>query len=303
MALVEYLYVDQERLDTYFEQISSPITYDKVPMWNAEISLIGPKAGGAQQRFARPYTTHEKILRLIVYVEDEGLVGYGRADGQKIGLGGASSEGNEKEFRIETCRAKRVFIPPNHGQPPGVGELKVWISAVPRTPQDVEEQNDRRARGEWPGRDLFLPGNLYLLEDYRRADEPRHDRMSSYSALSLMIGDFPLPGHGDDHPHRQYFEGLRSLRSPLERRDWPDLSNEEVQFWRAFFWDPARALLERLGAQVGPERTIRTLYRVRVHFPEEELAWTNGVFDVATFGYPIFIAESTDPPDVVYRGE
>ncbi len=31
MALVEYLYVDDKRLDSYFEQISSPVTYDKVP--------------------------------------------------------------------------------------------------------------------------------------------------------------------------------------------------------------------------------------------------------------------------------
>ncbi len=33
MPLVEYLYVDERRLDAYFEQISSPVTYDKVLVW------------------------------------------------------------------------------------------------------------------------------------------------------------------------------------------------------------------------------------------------------------------------------
>jgi hypothetical protein len=128
MPLVEYLYIDEERLNTYFEQISSPVRYDKIPMWNAEISLTGPKAGGAQQRFARPYTTHEKISELTEYLKDEGLVAYGRA----------STEDNLERFRIETCQAKRVFIPPDHGQPPEVGALKLWISAVPRTREEME---------------------------------------------------------------------------------------------------------------------------------------------------------------------
>jgi len=105
MALVEYLYVDEKRLDTYFEQISSPVTYDKVPMWNAEIGLTGPKAGGAQQRFARPFTTHEKISKLTEYLEDKGHVEYGRSSGKKEGT----------TFRIETCQAKRVFIPQTAG--------------------------------------------------------------------------------------------------------------------------------------------------------------------------------------------
>jgi hypothetical protein len=105
MELVEYLYVDEKRLDTYFEQISSPVTYEKVPEWNAEISITGPKAGGKQARFARPYTTHEKISALTKHLEDKGLVEYERPGAKK-----AKDLG--RMFRIERCRAKRVFIPP-----------------------------------------------------------------------------------------------------------------------------------------------------------------------------------------------
>src|SRR5215210_128620 len=123
MALVEYLYVDERRLDTYFEQISSPVTYDKVPEWNAEIGLTGPKGGGKQARFARPYTMHEKISNLTEYLEDEGLVAY-----ERPGNRDPIPIADRKLFRIETCRAKRVFIPPDHGQPQEVGALNVWIS-------------------------------------------------------------------------------------------------------------------------------------------------------------------------------
>jgi hypothetical protein len=34
---------------------------------------------------------------------------------------------------------------------------------------------------------------------------------------------------------------------------------------------------------------------VRAYFTETELAWNYGQWDLATFGYPIFIAEDTDP--------
>ena len=88
MALVEYLYVDDKRLDSYFEQIFSPVTYDKVPEWDAEIGLTGPKGGGKQVRSARPFTTPEKIPTLTKHLEDEELVTSGRGPG--------------KIFRIET---------------------------------------------------------------------------------------------------------------------------------------------------------------------------------------------------------
>ena len=48
MKLAEYIYVDERRLNSYFEQLSSPIAYDKVPTWKASLSLTGPTAGGAQ---------------------------------------------------------------------------------------------------------------------------------------------------------------------------------------------------------------------------------------------------------------
>ena len=199
MELVEYLYVDAKRLDTYFEQISSPVTYDKVPVWEASLTITSPGAKGSQQRFARPFTTHEKISKLTEHLEDKGLVGYGRATAQTRGT----------MFRIETCRAKRVFIPPDHGQPPEVGALNVWISAVPRTPEEIEAAFEgRKVPGE---RGRESPGNLYLLENYKHSDVNGFDYMSSYSALSLMIGDLPIPGSGNNHSGRNTSTTLLAL--------------------------------------------------------------------------------------------
>ena len=67
--LKEYLYVDQVRLDAYFEQISDPIAYDKVPVWKAGLTLTGPAAENQQARFARPFTRVEKIRRLLRFLQ------------------------------------------------------------------------------------------------------------------------------------------------------------------------------------------------------------------------------------------
>jgi len=155
-----------------------------------------------------------------------------------------------------------------------------------------------------------------------------------------MIGDFPIPGSGNDHPGRKYFNNLVGPDPPGRYRreffkpEWVDVdaasrlrprlktelmqqSEQQVddlisqskldpkqratvlqgfdrhtKFMSYFFIDPAGALAQ-IGAEIGPERRIRTLYRVRVEFSEEELWQHYGMLDLATFGYPIFIAEDT----------
>ena len=41
MTLVDYLYVDEDRLDSYIEQFSSPVVYDKIPAWKCPLGLRG----------------------------------------------------------------------------------------------------------------------------------------------------------------------------------------------------------------------------------------------------------------------
>jgi hypothetical protein len=298
MALVEYLYVDERRLDTYFEQISSPVAYDKVPVWEASLTITSPGAKGSQQRFARPYTTHEKITKLTEHLEEEGQVSFGRASGKGLGpLIGRRKD--SKLFRIETCQAKRVFIPPDHGQPPDVGALNFWVSAVPRTPEDIARHFDRLKTEGIRISETAASGNLYLLEDDRRPDEQHYHVRSAYSALSLMIEkNFATnmdSGTPDPRKQRGYLEGLMLPHDDvLNAANLAAASELQKQFLRDFMFDPALAL-EGIGAHIGPERKIRTLYRVRGYFPEEETFNTIYRWEISTFGYPIFIAEAEDP--------
>jgi hypothetical protein len=89
-----------------------------------------------------------------------------------------------------------------------------------------------------------------------------------------------------------------SVKKRLENANVPDEQkkafNQFLSFSSHFLSDPAAALAQ-IGAQVGPERRIRALYRVRAYFHEAELAWNYGQWDLATFGYPIFLVEDSDP--------
>lgn len=48
MPLAEFLFTDDARLDSYFEQIAAPVMYDKVPVWKASLSLWPIRRGGSE---------------------------------------------------------------------------------------------------------------------------------------------------------------------------------------------------------------------------------------------------------------
>ena len=58
MTLVEYLYVDERRLASYFEQISPVVAYDGVPSWSAGVGLTGIHVDRGQEKHARAFTNH-----------------------------------------------------------------------------------------------------------------------------------------------------------------------------------------------------------------------------------------------------
>jgi hypothetical protein len=64
MEIAEYLYMDHARVNSYFEQVSSPVNYDKIPVWKVALGLAGPSVESTQQRSARPFTEHEKLSKL-----------------------------------------------------------------------------------------------------------------------------------------------------------------------------------------------------------------------------------------------
>jgi len=67
--MIEYLYVDEKRLNSYVTQFASEVADEKIPNWSFEASLTGPKIVGRQDRRTRPRSTHEKVNLLIKHLK------------------------------------------------------------------------------------------------------------------------------------------------------------------------------------------------------------------------------------------
>lgn len=165
MPLLEYLYIDERRLNTYFQQISDPQFYDKIPYLEANISLTGPKAKIGQTQYPRDFTTHEKIVKLIRHLKQNHDVYCHEHYESKLDC--------TTPFHLETFQATRVFIPPNQNYQETLTEfngIRLWISFQPNK---TSEHN---------------ACTLYLLEDTRESDgEGNVETISAYSSLHMLL--------------------------------------------------------------------------------------------------------------------
>jgi hypothetical protein len=151
----EYLYVDTRRLDSYYEQISLPVEYDKVPVWKFGLSFSGPKVEGQQTRSARPPTEHEKIQKFLKSITDNRQI---------------SSECNFKasnDFVTESLLTRQAIISTKERT------LIIWISIA------SEQKNLKRKSSQY---------SLFLIEDYQGGDKNVR-RLSGYSSLYLLLGE------------------------------------------------------------------------------------------------------------------
>jgi len=234
MSLTEYLYVDERRLESYFEQISSPLHYDQSPNWKFSLNLAGPSVETTLSKQGRQFTRHEKIMALIRHLEKNDLMEiYRPADEER--------RRTDKVFRLETCRAIRVHIAPEgETEFPGFG---LWISYSPHP----KHQNPKVSN--------YQAGALYLLEDFRDTDPPHPTTYSAYTALNLFC----------DVVGSEY-----SVENSTMFSSHPD------KFFAA------------LGAKIGKQRLIRTMYRIRATCNDTDGQQFGAV---VTIGYPLFIAE------------
>lgn len=224
-AIIEYLYIDQARLNSYFEQISDPVAYDKVPHWKVALGLTGPKTEAMQARPGRAYTRHEKLKKLLTYLKDRRQLSTRRL---------AHLLDEETQFTIESMDARRAHIPARKGIPNFDG-LNIWVSPKSDPQPKLYE---------------FVPdpGALFLIEDYQCDDDNIWwDVISGYSSLLILvsalrtkIADTVLGREIADADSIGLPEGLSS----------------------SFTSDPIETLLS-MGAKFGPPRRIRSLYRVR----------------------------------------
>jgi hypothetical protein len=323
MALAEYLYIDRTRLDSYFQQLSSPTAFEKVPSWKVSLSLAGPGVEGAQSQFARPYTDHEKIKAVLDHLH-------------------ASSNIRPPEFNscptfvFESLDAIPVRIPIQPGTTLGRDAITLWVAE----PKDING------------------GYRFLIENFAPSDaEP--SPISSFSCLQILldecgesIGDFfsrNVDQYALDVPHDQVitstggaFEGLL----PLSQRTLDAISitltlakippdsfrvigclpyENEQHFWVAIGDRRYRlqyrgqaatvsrqprtelstmlaakpiSLLSSWGAKIGTKREIDALYRVRQSLKEARVLPRDRI---TTVGYPIFLVAHPSPFTQEYR--
>jgi hypothetical protein len=192
-ALTEYLYVDEQRLNSCFEQVSDPVAYDKVPVWKAGLGLTGPKVEGTQDRPGRPHTTHEKLLRFIDYLIKNGLLVSGRYSWMEEWPRGVPGT-----FRIETMTARRGILSTD------ARELALWVSPPPFQDRTLSTMG---------------VGSLLLLEDFSAPDAAHPVRWTSASWLMLLrqtlrdvkMDDQIVVPTGFDYGHASPYEILRRL--------------------------------------------------------------------------------------------
>jgi len=147
--LVEYLYFDEQRLDKYLEQFSSPLHVDKFMQWKASLKLTGPEFGGDQFAFVRSLTKHEKVSGFCEFIVDQELVG------------GDPRQANGESFIDWNLDARRCFI--------SEGDVAIWVSHMEN---DVEQ--DDRCR-------------VFLIEDFGRTSPNTTGHFSAYSSLYILL--------------------------------------------------------------------------------------------------------------------
>jgi hypothetical protein len=224
-GLVEYLYVDQRRLDSYFEQISSPVAYDKVPQWKIALGLGGPSVEGNQERPGRPFTTHEKLVAVLEYLRRT-----------KNLLETPPLESPYDKFSLWAYDAQRFAIPLDRGQ------VYTWYATWAHSPE-----NSRRV-------DLPDMTALFMLEDWSGPDTEPVRLTSTFSSFALKYafiagtrnrsdidsgGRFANGGEAPDGNPRHFLEAMnaqpvgprRRIEALTRLRSSCPASDEEGRRW------------------------------------------------------------------------
>lgn len=165
----EYLYLDEQRITAYHDQISSPVTYDKVPTWKFSIGLTNTGVEGTQTRFARDVTLHEKLDKVITHLRTAGLLMHGRPSTRNRAAG---------VFGHETLNARKLRLP--KAEPP----ICLWFSDD-LVASALDPSEDPRA---CPGKAIFL------IQDDHTDDPLGRGSLSGYSSLMLLynsVSDIP----------------------------------------------------------------------------------------------------------------
>lgn len=267
----EYIFIDRTRLQSYFEQLSSPNELTKtfkIPSWSASLTSKGPEIGVELSPQKRELTVYEKIKVVKKYLTEKHLLA---SSTEALNYQDIKDENSEPYFVLSRLEARRVLIPIQDNESlAGLDYFAIWIG---------EDQ--------FPNRGNF---DLYLIEMSPSPDNiGRLRKQSEYSALQFLLFDIEqkslelrktLLGDIDIPPNSSKF--------PKEKRD-------RCYELCADFTSNPYEYLNKMGAKIGPLKTIDCLYRTREIFASIGYNENSNVvtgYQTGVIGYPLYITES-----------
>lgn len=177
-GLTEYLYVDQRRVDSYFEQLS--VKPRRVPSYSASLGVTGPRAG-ASWTSTDESRTGVKLEAIRNHLATAGMLAYHRPTEQdRWDLGRPSPDLDESTqvelsaiFRQEEVELQSAYIDPGSSSLAGGHGMTFWID------QGVTDS----ARADV----------LFLVQEFPLPDQPGSYAFSGYSMLSHRATEFGIP--------------------------------------------------------------------------------------------------------------
>ncbi|WP_340202658.1 hypothetical protein [Ascidiimonas sp. W6] len=163
--ILEYLYIDESRLDKYFQQFSSPEKTEKSILKKFKLGITNAGFEINQSKRKREYTLIEKIEMFEKHITKHKQLNHGRPNDRK-------RWNSTKVFVKENIIAQKVYLAPSENKVNN--GLNIWI-----------EENKFKEYGA----DKFQNGHLFLIEDFKGEDkQPRI--LSGYTILNLVIDDY-----------------------------------------------------------------------------------------------------------------
>jgi hypothetical protein len=191
IMLINYQYIDEKRLNMYFDQIPIKLPKERKRKTSIGLSLAGPKVDLTEESSNKSFNSYEKIDILTAYLEKNKLLDFQRP---KV------TYGNDEEvpFVLESFTARKViFNKELLTNIPQLQHLILWIS----DPEDSDLSDE-----PWTYNGTFLYLTELWLDDGRY-----HTVWSGCSALQAIVNK--IEG-------RSLLDTITNSVEPLGRRNF-----------------------------------------------------------------------------------
>ncbi|MDY0162635.1 hypothetical protein [Desulfobotulus sp.] len=280
--LVDYLYINEYRLDSYYTQVTDSIyTYDKQTEIKGSLGLTSIGVEAKQSLIARPATKHEKIIAVLDYLRNCNDFIDGTSDAIEYYASYAKKPGSksisQKKYALVSFEAIQLFVP-NQNK-----DFSFWLGSVAVNNCFNEEG--------WI--------SFVILESHNEIDKEPESIVSQgspyYALTHLLAAGFIESDKSIIENQRlreaEFHKKIRSIINSTvsDNMNYLDFSNFDPNVTGGL-QSPSNKSLKKINALVSTPREVTVLFRVR----NSALNWgssswqEHGIGEI--YGYPIFVA-------------